>query len=243
MTTAWGRQAWRAPGVAAALAAGDWPWLAGAILCGGVAGPGEARFGAVWPAVAVLGACLAWALDNNLTRKVSLADATWIAACKGWAAGTVNLAIGVATLDRWPSPWTLLAAGAVGWLSYGVSLALFVVGLRHLGTARTGAYFSVAPFIGALLALPLLGEPVTARLLLVGGLMGLGVWLHLTERHEHEHGHEALEHTHEHGHDEHHRHKHDFPVALGARHTHRHRHDALTHSHPHFPDTHHRHEH
>ena len=131
----------------------------------------------------------------------------------------------------------------MGWLSCGVSLALFVVGLRHLGTARTGAYFSVAPFIGALLALPLLGEPVTARLLLAGGLMGLGVWLHLTERHEHEHGHEALEHTHEHGHDEHHRHKHDFPVAPGARHTHRHRHDALTHSHPHFPDTHHRHEH
>jgi hypothetical protein len=124
-----------------------------------------------------------------------------------------------------------------------VSLALFVVGLRHLGTARTGAYFSVAPFVGALIAVPLLGEPVTTRLLLAGGLMGLGVWLHLTERHEHAHGHESVEHTHEHEHDMHHRHQHEQPVAPGTRHAHWHRHEPLSHAHAHFPDVHHRHDH
>ncbi|MGH8599920.1 MAG: DMT family transporter [Burkholderiales bacterium] len=214
--------------------------VAGAVV---LAWPDKARFGDLWPSIAVLGACLAWAVDNNLTRKVSLADATWIAACKGWAAGAVNLAIATTVLSRQPTWQTVLAAGGVGWLAYGVSLSLFVVGLRHLGTARTGAYFSVAPFVGALIAVPLLGEPATPRLLAAGALMALGVWLHLTERHEHEHTHEALFHTHEHVHDEHHRHTHDFPVAPGTRHTHAHRHEPITHTHPHFPDAHHRHSH
>lgn len=129
--------------------------------------------------------------------------ATWIAAYKGWAVGAINLAIAAATADRWPPLWAVLAAGGLGWLSYGVSLALFVVGLRHLGAARTGAYFSLAPFVGAMIAVPLPGEPVTTRLLLAGGLVGLGVWLHLTERHEHAHGHEPPGHSHEHEHDMH----------------------------------------
>ncbi len=214
--------------------------VAGAVV---LSWPGEARFGAALPALAVLGACFAWALDNNLTRKVSLADATWIAALKGWVAGAVNFAIAAATVEAWPAWWALIAAGTVGWLAYGVSLALFVVGLRHLGAARTGAYFSVAPFVGAVVALPLLGETITPRLLAAGGLMAFGVWLHLTERHEHQHMHEALVHTHEHDHDEHHRHEHDFPVAPGTRHAHEHRHEPLTHAHPHFPDAHHRHPH
>jgi drug/metabolite transporter (DMT)-like permease len=203
----------------------------------------EARFGDLWPVLAVLGACLAWAIDNNLTRKVALADATWIAACKGWAAGAVNFIIATTVFSHWPAWQTAWAAGGVGWLAYGVSLSLFVVALRHLGTARTGAYFSVAPFIGALIAVVLLDDPVTLRLVVAGALMGLGVWLHLTERHAHEHTHEALFHTHEHVHDEHHQHTHDFPVEPGTRHTHAHWHEPLTHTHPHFPDAHHRHSH
>jgi drug/metabolite transporter (DMT)-like permease len=214
--------------------------VAGAVV---LSWPGEARFGEALPALAVVGACFAWALDNNLTRKVSLADATWIAALKGWVAGAVNLAIAAATVKVWPAWWTLIAAGTVGWLAYGVSLALFVIGLRHLGAARTGAYFSVAPFVGAVIALPLLAEAITPQLAIAGGLMAFGVWLHLTERHEHWHTHEPLVHTHEHDHDEHHRHEHDFPVAPGTRHTHEHRHEPLTHAHPHFPDAHHRHSH
>lgn len=200
---------------------------------------GEARFAGACPALAVLGACLAWGIDNNLTRKVSLSDATWVAAVKGLVAGSVNLALAFAmgaTLPAWPN---LLGAMGVGLLAYGVSFALFVVGLRHLGTARTGAYFSVAPFIGALLAVGM-GEPVTALLLLAGVLMALGVWLHLTERHAHEHIHDSLVHEHEHVHDEHHQHAHDAP---GAKHSHYHRHERITHTHAHFPDAHHRHSH
>jgi len=204
--------------------------------------PGEARFAGLWPTLAVLGACLAWAIDNNLTRKISLNDATWIASVKGLVSGVVNLTLAFtlgAAMPAWPN---LAGAMLVGLLAYGVSLTLFVLGLRHLGTARTGAYFSVAPFFGAVLAV-LMGEALTIPLLLAGALMALGTWLHLTERHQHTHAHEPIEHEHEHEHDPHHRHPHDAALSNDEKHSHRHRHDPLAHSHEHFPDTHHRHSH
>ena len=213
----------------------------GAIVTGAfiLSWPGEARFAGLWPTLAILGACLAWGIDNNLTRKISLTDATWIASVKGLVSGAVNLILAFLLGASIPALPNLAGAMVVGFLAYGVSLALFVVGLRHLGTARTGAYFSVAPFFGALLAL-LMGEPVTAPLLLAGALMALGTWLHLTEHHEHEHAHEAVWHDHEHIHDEHHQHEHDDGEAVGTKHHHVHQHQPMTHRHPHFPDSHHR---
>ncbi len=281
------------------LGPGEWPWLIGAILSGGVAGPVLLMFGlsgttastsslllnaegvltavlawvvfkenadrrivmgmlaivagavvlswpggsveASWPALAVLAACLFWAIDNNLTRKVSLSDPLRIAAIKGLAAGGTNVALAFALGAEMPEPGTAAIAAALGFLGYGLSLAAFVVGLRELGTARTGAYFSTAPFVGAAVSVLLLGEPVTVRLLAAAALMGFGVWLHLTERHEHAHRHEALEHEHAHEHDEHHRH-HGAEEPIGA-HVHWHRHEPMTHRHPHYPDAHHRHGH
>ncbi len=214
--------------------------VAGAVV---LSWPGELRLGAALPALAVLGACLAWAIDNNLTRKVSLADAGYIAMVKGLVAGAANFALALAAGAALPPPSAALGALVVGFFSYGVSLALFVLALRHLGTARTGAYFSVAPFAGALIALPLLGEAPTLQLAAAGALMAAGVWLHLTERHVHWHVHEPLEHAHVHVHDEHHRHEHDEPVPPGTRHSHPHRHEPLAHAHPHYPDAHHRHDH
>lgn len=213
--------------------------VAGAVV---LSWPGEARFGDAWPALAVLGACLAWAIDNNLTRKVALNDAAWIATVKGLSAGTVNLLLALWGGSVLPSAPALASGLVLGLAAYGISLALFVVGLRHLGTARTGAYFSVAPFFGAVLAVVALAEPVTPTLLVAGALMALGVWLHLTERHEHLHEHKALEHEHEHEHDLHHEH-HPPGEMHPARHTHRHRHTPMTHAHEHFPDEHHRHSH
>lgn len=221
-----------------------------AIVAGGVVlawpagSPGTAP---AWrSALLVLAACLAWAIDNNLTRKVSLADASWLAMVKGLAAGTTNVVLAVALGARWPGASPAAAAMLLGFFSYGISLVLFVRGLRALGTARTGAYFSVAPFFGAVLAVLLLGDRVDAPLIAAAVLMAIGVWLHLSERHEHRHAHEALDHAHEHVHgigDEHHDHPHDPPVPAGTRHTHAHRHVPLLHSHPHYPDAHHRHGH
>lgn len=199
----------------------------------------------LWPTLAVLAACLAWGLDNNLTRKVSLNDATWISAAKGLSAGTVNLLLALLTGASLPAAGAAGAGMVIGFLAYGLSLTLFVVALRHLGTARTGAYFSVAPFFGALIALSM-GEAITPPLIAAGLLMSFGVWLHLSERHEHEHAHRVLEHDHEHDHDDpHHDHAHESgdQTPLHGRHRHLHRHEAMTHSHPHFPDAHHDHRH
>jgi hypothetical protein len=127
---------------------------------------------------------------------------------KGLIAGSVNLTLAWSAGAALPSPGLLAGAGAVGFLGYGVSLVLFVLGLRHLGAARTGAYFSTAPFIGAILSLVLFGEPVTVPLVVAAVMMGVGLYLHLVERHEHEHLHEAMKHEHRHVHDDHHQHAH-----------------------------------
>lgn len=189
----------------------------------------------------IAAACLAWGIDNNLTRKLSSADPVRIAMIKGLAAGAVNTGLAALGGGAMPRAAVAAAAGIVGFLGIGVSLVLFVGALRHLGTARTGAYFSLAPFIGAVLAIGLLHEAATSGLALAGLLMGVGLWLHLAERHDHEHQHEALEHEHSHEHDLHHQHGHDGPVT--APHSHWHRHTPLRHAHPHYPDLHHRHRH
>jgi drug/metabolite transporter (DMT)-like permease len=193
--------------------------------------------------LAIVGACIAWGLDNNLTRKVSLADPLQIVELKGLIAGPVNLALGLSAGGALPSVSASVIAGVVGFLGYGVSLALFILALRHLGTARTGAYFSTAPFLGMVAAVIFLQEDVTAQLVVAGLLMGFGVWLHLTERHEHEHTHEPMEHAHPHVHDEHHQHEHAPDDPPGEPHTHAHRHERLKHKHPHLPDMHHTHRH
>jgi drug/metabolite transporter (DMT)-like permease len=190
----------------------------------------------------IVAACVAWGLDNNLTRKVSLSDPAQIAMWKGLIAGTVNLLLALVRDAPLPESGTILAAGLVGFAGYGVSIALFVLALRRLGTARTGAYFSTAPFIGALVAVVALGEAMTLQLALAGALMAVGVWLHLTESHVHEHGHD-IEHSHRHRHDPHHQHEHEPGVDPREPHTHRHSHAGLRHSHPHFPDAHHTHRH
>jgi drug/metabolite transporter (DMT)-like permease len=216
----------------------------GAIVAGAavLSWPGEAQFTGMLPTLAILGACFAWAVDNNLTRKISLTDATWIASVKGLVSGAINLTLAFSLGAAMPPLPKLAGAMVVGLLAYGVSLALFVTALRYLGTARTGAYFSVAPFFGALLAL-MMGAPVTMPLVIAGTLMALGIWLHLTERHEHVHEHEAMNHVHAHAHDEHHQHAHDFPWDGQEPHGHPHAHAPMRHWHPHFPDSHHRHPH
>ena len=192
-------------------------------------------------AALIAAACLAWGIDNNLTRKLSSADPVVTATIKGITAGSVNVGLALLFGAAVPSMTAIGGAAVVGFLGVGISLVLFMLALRHLGAARTGAYFSLAPFIGAVIAVALLGEPVTAQLVAAGLLMGAGLWLHLAERHEHEHEHEPMEHEHVHVHDAHHQHGHDGPVT--EPHSHWHRHAPLRHAHAHYPDLHHQHGH
>lgn len=282
----------------------DLPWLAGAILFGGVAGPvlllvglmhvpassaslllnmegvltallawfvfrenfdrrifmgmifivlagiflsGEQakELGTPWGALAIIAACICWAIDNNLTRKVSGSDAVQVAGMKGLVAGLVNLSIALAMGYSVPEGRTVLSAGIVGFCGYGLSLVMFVLALRHLGSARTGAYFSAAPFVGAIMSLFILGEVPGNVFWMSAALMGIGIWLHVTERHAHEHAHLPMPHSHSHMHyhDIHHQHAHDFPWDGKEPHNHAHQQQALVHTHAHFPDLHHRHRH
>ncbi|CAI8841646.1 EamA family transporter [Pseudomonas sp. IT-P253] len=193
--------------------------------------------------LAVALACACWAIDNNLTRKVSASDALFIAGIKGLVAGVVNCSLALVLGATLPHITVLGPTLIVGFLGYGISLVLFVLALRGLGTARTGAYFSTAPFLGAAIAILLLDEPVTLTFWAASLLMGLGVWIHLKESHAHEHQHEALKHAHPHVHDEHHQHEHSFQWDGTEPHSHEHEHTPLRHSHAHFPDIHHRHDH
>jgi drug/metabolite transporter (DMT)-like permease len=193
--------------------------------------------------LAIVGACACWGIDNNLTRKVSLADPLQIVELKGLIAGPFNILLGLSAGAALPSIPAGLIAAVVGFFSYGLSLALFIAALRHLGTARTGAYFSTAPFLGSAAAVLALGEPITTQLIVAGILMGIGVMMHLTEHHEHEHEHAPMAHAHPHVHDKHHQHGHTALDPPGEPHTHFHEHAALRHSHPHVPDMHHMHRH
>jgi drug/metabolite transporter (DMT)-like permease len=205
----------------------------GAVLAAG--GDPMARGGA--GAAAIAAACLAWATDNNLTRKVSGTDPVFIAMLKGGVAGATNVALARWLGSPWPAPGTLTAALAVGFLGYGVSLVLFVVALGGIGVARTAAYFSLAPFFGGAIAVLVLRDPVTISLVAAGALMALGVWLHLTERHEHEHEHQGRLRGRRHAPEEEDRdEERDTPSRGRGR-------APWRHSHPHYPDTEHRHDH
>jgi drug/metabolite transporter (DMT)-like permease len=216
-----------------------------AIVAGGIVLAWDSREqgGLSAGALLIVAACFCWALDNNLTRRAAASDAVVIAGLKGFFAGVVNLGLALLFGHRFPGGAVLAGAAVVGFLGYGVSLVLFVLALRHLGSARAGAYFSVAPFFGATVAVLLQGESASPQLVIAGLLMGLGVWLHLTERHVHSHSHERQEHSHSHFHDEHHQHPHAFVWDGHEPHTHAHVHLPLVHAHPHYPDVHHRHRH
>jgi drug/metabolite transporter (DMT)-like permease len=199
--------------------------------------------GIPWGGILVIAACLCWGIDNNLTRTISASDPVQIACIKGIVAGIVNLSIALSLGIVFPDWSHIVLAGLIGLAGYGLSLVFFVLALRNLGTARTGAYFSVAPFFGASISLLLLHENPSLLFWVAGGLMGIGIWLHLTEHHEHEHTHDALDHEHEHVHDEHHQHPHAFEWDGIEPHTHKHVHMPIRHTHPHYPDIHHQHKH
>ncbi len=216
-----------------------------AIILGGVLlswVPG-AHFGLSLGSLCIIAAALCWGLDNNFTRNISASDPVQVAAIKGVIAGLTNCFFALMLGAKLPAMPLIVIASLTGFLGYGISLSLYVKALRFLGTSRTGAYFSTAPFAGAFISLLVLKEPLTINFVIAAIFMGIGVWLHLTEKHEHEHLHEAITHEHPHIHDEHHQHEHGPDDPVGEPHSHLHSHTKMTHSHPHFPDIHHRHDH
>jgi drug/metabolite transporter (DMT)-like permease len=188
-------------------------------------------------------ACAAWALDNNLTQRLSARDPFAIVRVKTLVAGLVNTALALSLGAELPPAPALGAALALGSVSYGASVVLDAYALRLVGAAREAAYFATAPFVGALLSVALLGDRLGMVAAVAMLLMAIGVALLLRERHSHVHRHDELEHEHLHEHDAHHQHRHGPLDPPGEPHSHAHHHAPLTHDHPHVPDLHHRHRH
>ena len=216
-----------------------------AILCGGLilSWAGTPRLTMQSGPLLITAACLAWAIDNNLTRKISSGDPVQIAAIKGLFAGIALLILSLSIGYRIAGIEVTMITGLLGLISYGLSLVFFVLGLRSLGTARTAAYFSLAPFVGAIASFIILREHMTFAFFIAALFMGIGIYFHISEQHQHEHRHDDELHQHSHVHDRHHRHKHDFVANDLEPHSHWHQHQAMIHSHPHYPDMHHRHDH
>ncbi len=215
------------------------------IIAGGIilSWPSSIAWSGLIGPLLVSAACFCWAIDNNLTRKISLNDPVLLTLVKSLIAGVTNLGLALGLGEQIPSLGLSMEAGGLGFLCYGLSIVCFILSLRHMGASRTGAYFSSAPFVGVLVAVFFWHEPVTLRLLVAASLMGYGIYLHLSESHSHEHTHEEFEHEHSHAHDKHHRHEHGPLHPPSEPHTHRHMHSRLTHTHRHFPDMHHTHGH
>jgi drug/metabolite transporter (DMT)-like permease len=195
--------------------------------------------------LAIVAACFLWGLDNNLTRHISGKDPLMIVGIKGICAGGFSLLLTLVLKIPIPTVITSLTALLVGAICYGLSIQLFILALRGLGSARTGALFGTAPFVGAILSLIFLKEIPQVFFWVSLPIMAIGAWLMLTEDHTHVHTHTGLEHAHSHQHpDDHHLHKHPgMDGAFSGKHSHSHQHEAMSHAHAHTPDLHHRHEH
>jgi drug/metabolite transporter (DMT)-like permease len=203
--------------------------------------PNQGEFNLFGPLLILL-SMLCWGIDNNVTRHVSARDPIKIALIKGLFSGATSLLLAYLLGMRIPWNINIILAILLGAVSYGISLVFFIKALEGLGSFRTGLFFSLAPFIGAVTSLILLREWIGWVMFLAAGLMISGLWLMIAERHEHLHTHEAVMHAHGHCHDDLH-HNHDHDDAPAKAHIHEHAHCEECHAHSHWPDTHHRHTH
>jgi len=225
--------------------AGKKLWLA--LICMTAAGvfltwnTDQNKFSIAGPLLIVL-AMICWGIDNNLTRNISDKDPIQITKIKGLIGGLISLLLALILGMKIALNLTAIYALLLGGFSYGISLVFFIKALQGLGSARTGAFFSSAPFVGALISLIILREWIGWVMFPATGLMIIGVWLIGSEKHSHIHLHRTVTHSHSHRHDDMH-HQHSHSGSFHEPHTHEHMHDELEHTHVHWPDTHHRHEH
>lgn len=189
-------------------------------------------------------ACACWGLENNITRKLSLKDPLQIVVIKGLGSGTGSLIIALALGQTSRNIAYMAIALALGFVAYGLSIYYYILAQRMLGAARTSAFYAVAPFIGALLAILIFGQDFNWQFITAAIVMMAGAGLAIAERHRHAHRHEPLTHEHRHSHnDGHHDHQHNGAIQAGVEHSHLHSHEEQQHSHAHTPDAHHDHKH
>jgi drug/metabolite transporter (DMT)-like permease len=208
------------------------------VLLGGIVLSGVSAGGIATGAILVASTCICWGVDNAITASLDAYSPTQITFAKGIIAGSVNLTIGLIVSGA-PTIAATFSGLAIGALGYGASITMWITGARQLGAARGQVVFALAPFIGAVLAWPIVGERLTRTTAIAFALSLCGVIVVATSRHRHRHVHDAVEHEHPIDADDVHHGSASIVVLAGSRH----RHVAIEHEHEHLPDIHHRHSH
>lgn len=192
----------------------------------------------------IMAACFCWGIDNHLTALVDGASPQTITFIKGAVAGSTNLIIGLMTASGKPEPVVIFLSLAVGIVSYGFSIVLYVTSAQQLGATRSQILFSTGPFWGIMLAFFLLSEPINYYIIISMVFLAVGIFMTSIAIHGHSHQHPEIVHVHMHSHDDnHHNHTHDDDIESSTSHSHVHEHKETIHSHEHYPDIHHRHTH
>jgi drug/metabolite transporter (DMT)-like permease len=194
-------------------------------------------------ALFILTACVCWGIDNNMTALIDNISPAQSTFWKGLIAGIVNLSIGLFIRPIECTQFQLGAAIAVGALSYGASIVLYITAAQNVGASRAQIFFATSPFFGAALSVIILKESISVIQVIAAFIISGALILVYFDKHAHRHFHRVMEHKHSHRHDDmHHDHLHEDQKETTV-HSHVHRHEQLQHSHPHWPDLHHRHDH
>ena len=176
-------------------------------------------------ALGILAACILWGMDNNFTRNISAKDPVFITMVKGLAGGVFSFVLALSLGNPIPPIGSILAALALGSMSYGASIVLFIRAMRGLGAARTSALFNIAPLVGVILSLILFRNQPGLMFFITIPLILLGAYLLIFETHTHAHLHQAVVHDHVHTHDDgHHAHQHEDSEV--GKHSHMHEHTS-----------------
>lgn len=132
--------------------------------------------------IMILASMLMWAIDNNVSRRLTLkVSPAKIAMVKSLAGGLILLAIALAMgkgdsiaaikLDMWMLIIIMSISG------FGGALLLFLEGIKRIGTVKTMSMFSMTPVFGIVIAALALGESITVFQGVATGLIIIGIIL------------------------------------------------------------------
>lgn len=106
----------------------------------------------------VLAASCCWGLENNCTRMLSSKSSVQITTIKGLFSGLGSLIVALIVGENLPEIIWMMAVLLLGFVAYGLSINFYIKAQKHLGAAKTSAYYSVAPFLGVFFGIVLLNE-------------------------------------------------------------------------------------
>lgn len=130
----------------------------------------------------ILASMFMWAIDNNISRRLtSSVSPAKIAMLKSLAGGLVLLAAalvlgrGNAIVGIEPSLWLIIIGMSIS--GFGGALLLFLQGIKRIGIVKTMSVFSLTPIFGIVIAATVLGESISIFQGIATALIIVGILL------------------------------------------------------------------